>query len=137
MVKPIVLLSAVTLTYSASAGTLPKQDEPARDAAIQWLQLVDAGRYEEAASLGSTEVRSFDQWREYFSAHRASLGRLNKRQLIEMKHRPTFPSAFQVRKYYLFRFKTSFEHQPVEIEEIVLAKVGCCWEVFGYTIGDR
>ena len=137
MVKPIVLLSVAALTYSASAVTLSKQEEPARDAAIQWLQIVDARHYDEAASQGSTEARSFDRWRDYLSAQRASLGRLNKRELIEIKHRPTFPAAFQVRKYYVLRFKTSFEHHPGETEEIVLAKIGCCWEVFAYTISGR
>src|SRR5689334_11688517 len=108
------------LLCSASALTLSKIDEPARDATIQWLQLVDAGRYDEAASQGSTEVRSFDQWQNYFKTHRASLGRLNRRELVDLKHRPTFPAAFQVRKYYVLRFKTSFEQHPGETEEIVL-----------------
>lgn len=118
------------------ALTLSKNDEVARDAAVQWLQLVDAGRFEEAASQGSTEVRSFDQWRDYFTANRTRLGRVNRRNLIEIRHRPTFPTAFQVRKYYVLRFKTSFDHRG-EIEEIVLAKVGCCWEIFGYKISDK
>src|SRR5690242_3066855 len=83
------------------ALTLSKNDEVARDAAVQWLQLVDAGRFEEAASQGSTEVRSFDQWRDYFTANRTRLGRVNRRNLIEIRHRPTFPTAFQVRKYYV------------------------------------
>ena len=137
MKRAALLGLLIAITVVADALTLSKNDEPARDAAVQWLQIVDAGRYDEAASHGSTEVRSFDQWREYLSAQRASLGRLNKRELIEMKHRPTFPTAFQVRKYYVLRFKTSFEHHPGEIEEIVLAKIGCCWEIFGYAISDR
>ena len=123
---------------SASAAPLTTQDELARNAAIQWLNLVDAGRYDEAASQGATEVRSFDQWREYFTTHRELVGRVNKRDFIEMKHRPTFPSAFQVRKYYMLRFMSSFEHDPREMEEeIVLAKIGCCWEIFQYKITDK
>ena len=134
MVKPIITIFAATVISSASALTLTKNDEVARDAAVQWLQLVDAGRFEEAASQGSTEVRSFDQWRDYFTTHRASLGHLHKRELLEVNHRPTFPGGFQVRKYYGLRFKAAFEHKPAAVEEIVLTKIGCCWEVFQYKV---
>ena len=129
-----LLLANTGICYALA---LTKNDELARDAAIQWLQLVDAGRFEEAASQGSTEVRSFDQWRDYFTTHRAPPGHLHKRELFELNHRPTFPGAFQVRKYYVLRFKTSFEHKSAAGEEIVLTKIGCCWEVFAYTINDR
>ena len=138
MVKKIGSAIAVAaLTCSAFALTLSKDDELARDAAGQWLQLVDAGRFEEAASQGSTEVRSFDQWRDYFKTERARLGRLHRRELVELKHRPTFPNAFQVRKYYILRFKTAFEHGSPTIEEVALTKIGCCWEIFGYKISDK
>jgi hypothetical protein len=111
-----------------------KNDEAARDAAIQWLQLVDAGRNDEAASQASQEMRAFEQWLKYFADHRAQLGRVNQRVFLDMKHRPTFPGAVQVRKYYSIRFKTSFEHKPAAVEEIVLTKIGCCWEVFEYKV---
>ncbi|HKS32078.1 MAG TPA: DUF4019 domain-containing protein [Chthoniobacterales bacterium] len=134
MVKKIGAAIAVGIVlHSAPALTLTKDDELARDAAVQWLQLVAAGRFEEAASQGSTEARSFDQWRDYFTANRTRLGRVNRRELIEIKHRPTFPSAFQVRRYYVLRFKGPFEHRS-QIEEIVLAKIGCCWEIFEYRV---
>jgi hypothetical protein len=131
-------LFAVLLTSAqiCCALTLSKDDELARDAAAQWLQLVDAGHFEEAASHGSTEVRSFDQWKDYFTTHRSPLGRLNRRELFELKHRPTFPAAFQVRKYYTLRFKTLFEHRSGTNEELVLTKIGCCLEIFEYKISD-
>lgn len=133
--KAILMMASVSaLICSASALTLTKDDEVARDTAVQWLQLVDAGRFEEAASQGSTEVRSFDQWQDYFATHRTPHGRLHKRELFEVNHRPTFPTAFQVRKYYVLRFKTSFEHRLSTIEEVVLTKIGCCWEIFEYKV---
>jgi len=42
-----------------------------------------------------------------------------------------------VRRYYLVRFTTSFERKPAAIEQVTIAKIGCCWEVFGYTISDK
>lgn len=152
MVKPIVTICAATLISSAFAATLSKNDEAARNAVVQWLQLVDAGRYEEAASQGSQEVRAFEQWVNQFT-QRASLGRAHNRQFVEIKHTAVVAGVPDVRRYYVVRFKTSFEHppsvraglalnsgaasKPVAIEEIVLTKIGCCWEIFGYTIGDR
>ena len=109
-------------------------DQAARDAAVQWLQLLDTGRNDEAASQASQEVRAFEQWQKYFAERRVPLGRVRNRQLLEIKHRPTFPGAFQVRKYYTVRFKTSFERKSSAIEEIVLAKIGCCWEIFEYNV---
>jgi hypothetical protein len=134
VVRPIVTILAVTLLSSASA--LSKDDKVAQDAAVQWLQLVDAGRYQEAASQASQEIRAFEQWLKDFADHRAPLGRVSRRQFLEMKHRPTFPGAFQVRKYYFIRFKSSFERKSAAIEEIVLTKIGCCWEIFSYTIDN-
>jgi hypothetical protein len=131
------LFFANALVYEARAAALSKNDEAARDAAVQWLELTDAGRYQEAASQGSQEVRAFEQWVKYFTDHRVSLGRANQRHFFEIKRQPTFPGTFQVRKYYVVRFKMSFEHKPTAIEQVVLAKIGCCWEIFGYEISDK
>jgi hypothetical protein len=130
-------IAVSVLLHSASALTLSRGDEIARAAAVQWLQLIDAGRFEEAASQSSTDTRSFDQWRDYLTAYRTRLGRVNRRELIEMKQRPTFAGAFQVRSYYTLRFKSSFEHRPTSVEQLVLTKIGCCWEIFEYKIGDQ
>lgn len=137
MVKKILPLVSAGALMSSAIAALTSSDISARDAAVQWLQLLDAGRFEEAASQGSTEVRSFDQWRDYFTTHRALEGRLRKRELFEVHFRPTFPTAFQVRKYYVLRFKAAFEHRPVAVEQIVLTKIGCCWEIFEYKISDK
>jgi hypothetical protein len=138
---------ASALAYEARAAALSKDDEVARDAAVQWLQLVDADRNDEAASQASAEVRSFEQWQKYFADHRASLGRVNKRQFVEIRRTAIISGVPEVRRYYVVRFRTAFERpasstsgaasKPVAIENITIAKIGCCWEIFGYTISDR
>lgn len=137
----------IALTVVSDAVTFSKNDELARDAAVQWLELIDAHRFEEAASQGSQEIRSFDQWMNYFAVHRGPVGRANKRKVIEVKHTANLPGLPDVRRYATIRFKTAFEHPPPSAsgvasnpgatEEVVLAKIGCCWEIFGYTISDR
>ena len=137
MVKPIVTIFAATVISSALAVALSRNDEVARDAAVQWLELIDAHRFEEAASQGSQEVRSFENWKNQFATQRGPLGRANKRHLVELKHTAVVPGVPEVRRYTIIRFKTSFERRAAAIEEIVLTKMGCCWEIFGYTINDR
>ena len=113
---------------------MSKDDEAAQDAALQWLQLIDAGRYEEASSRTSQEVRTLENWLDFFSTQRALLGRCNKRQVDEVKHASTVPGVPEIRRYHVVRFKTSFEHRPAAVEEVTITKVGCCWEIFGYEI---
>jgi hypothetical protein len=120
----------------SDASTLSKNDELARDAAVQWLELIDAHRFEEAASQGSQEIRSFDQWMNYFAVHRGPLGRAHQRKVTEVKHTAIIPGLPDVRRYATIRFKTAFEHNPGATEEVVLAKIGCCWEIFEYKINN-
>ena len=128
------LLIFLTAGVCAISEAARPDDEAARDAVVQWLQLADAGRYEEAASQGSQEVRAFEQWMNQFKTQRASLGRAHNRQFLEIKHTAIVSGVPEVRRYYVVRFKTSFEHKPGAIEEIVVTKIGCCWEIFGYKI---
>lgn len=137
MVKPIVTICAATLIFSASAATLLTRDEAARDRAIQWLQLIDAGRYDEAASEASLEARALEQWMNHFKMQRAPLGRVNKREFVDARHTSVFPGVPDVRQYHVLRFKTSFEHKPTAIEQVTISKMGCCWEVYEYKISDK
>jgi hypothetical protein len=137
-----LVCSALALSLSLSA-----EDEAARDVALQWLRVVDSGSYKDAALQMSEQVRGSRDWANYFAVNRAPLGRANNRQIAEVKHASTVPGDSEVRPHAIIRFKTSFEHPPsstygvaskaAATEEIVLTKMGCCWEVSGYTISDR
>lgn len=137
MVKPFVTVCVAALISSASAVTLSTRDEAARDGAIQWLQLVDAGHYDEAASQASLEARALEQWLNHFKAERRPLGRVNRREFVEVKHISVFPRVPDVRRYYVLRFRTSFDNRPVAIEQITICKMGCCWEIYEYKISDK
>ncbi len=82
----------------------------------------------------SQEIRALQNWVSYFAAHRGPLGRVKNRQIVEVKHRSSVPSTAEIRNHDIMRFKTSFEHKPGALEEVVMTKMGCCWEVSGYTI---
>ena len=117
---------------SALALSLSPEDEAARDVALQWLGVVDSGNYKDAALLISEQVRGSRDWTKYFAAHRAPLGRVNNRKIAEVKYASTVPGDPEFRRHAIVRFKTSFEHKAPAAEEIVLTKMGCCWEVIGY-----
>ena len=121
--------SALALSLSLSPA-----DEAARDVALQWLGVVDSGNYKDATLLISEQVRGSRDWTKYFAAHRAPLGRVNNRKIAEVKHASTVPGDPELRLHAIVRFKTSFEHKAAATEEIVLTKMGCCWEVCGYSI---
>jgi hypothetical protein len=135
VVKTILgLIGTCALICSARALTLSQDDDHAREAALQWLKVVDSGNYKDAALMLSEQVRVTRDWTNYLSANRTRLGRANKREIVEVKHRSTIPGAGEVRQYAVIRYKTSFERKPVAFEEVVTGKMGCCWEIFGYEI---
>ena len=126
------MISTFALQCSAIALSLSPADEAARDVALQWLGVVDSGNYKDAALLISEQVRGSRDWTKYFAAQRAPLGHVNDRKIVEVKHASTVPSDPEFRRHAIVRFKTSFEHKAPAAEEIVLTKMGCCWEVIGY-----
>jgi hypothetical protein len=135
VVKSICLLIVTsTLICSASGYTPSSQDELAREVVHQWLLFVDSGNYKDAALMMSAQVRGTQDWASYLATHRGSLGRVNKREIVEVKHASSVPRGADVRDYAIVRFKTSFERRSNAAEEITLAKMGCCWEVRDYQI---
>lgn len=129
---PILLI--LLICCSAHAFTLSQDDDHAREAALQWLQVVDSGNYKDAALMMSERVRGSQDWLNYFIIRRAPLGRVNKRQIVELKHASTVPGDYELRQHAIIRFNTSFERKPAATEEVVMAKMGCCWEVVGYSV---
>ena len=132
----IRVLLILSVSFSALALTLSADDQAAREAAMQWLQVVDTGKYTDAAQMMSQEIRDQKGWRDYFVKRRAALGRASRRHVFEVKHTSTIPGAVGVGKYAVLQFKTSFERGAAAIEQVVMARMGCCWEVFGYSIAE-
>jgi hypothetical protein len=59
---------------------------------------------------------------------------VKNRQTVQVKHTPTVPGAPVWWKFATVRFKTSFEGKPTALEEVVMTKTSCCWDVSGYRI---
>jgi hypothetical protein len=130
----ILLILSFYCSANALSLSLSPDDEAARDVALQWLQVVDSGNYKDAALQTSEQVRVLQDWLSYFAARRTPLGRVTNRQIVEVKHTKNVHGAPEFRNYDVIRLRTSFERKPVAMEEVVLTKMSCCWEVSGYTI---
>src|SRR5438445_2792589 len=116
----ILLILSLCCVVPARALTLSSDDQAAREAALQWLKIVDSGNYKDAAQLMSEQIRGTRDWANYFAAHRAPLGRVKNRQISEVKHTSTVPDDPETRLHAIIRFKTSFELKSVATEEVVV-----------------
>jgi len=135
--KIFAVVGTCALTCAAWALTLSADDEAPRGVALQWLRVVDSGNYEDAALMISGYARGSQDWVNYFATRRsvlATLGRLNKREILEIKHAAVVPGDSQVRDHAIIRFNSVFERRAAALEEVVLVKIGCCWEVGDYSI---
>jgi hypothetical protein len=127
----LVLLSA--LFSSALALTGSSDDEAARQSALAWLRVIDSGNYKDAAVMISNYARESRDWPNYLAKERAPLGRVRNRQIAGVKHAATVAGDPETRQHVIVRFKSVFE-KIIAIEEIVVARTGCCWEIFDYKI---
>jgi hypothetical protein len=134
VIKSVVALALLCACDAFALTLTPDEEAAARETALQWLQLVDSGNYKNAILMMSEQVRGSRDWANYFAAHRAPLGRMNNRKIAEVKHASTIPGDTELRPHAIMRFKTSFEHNAAATEQIVMTKMGCCWEVVGYEI---
>ena len=136
MVRTIFAVIGISaLVCSAHAVSLtPDEEAAAREVALQWLQLVDSGDYEHAVGQTTEQIGVQQNWISYLIARRKPLGRVKSRQIVEVKRRPAIRGAQIWWKYIGIRLKTSFEHKPAAMEEVVLTKMACCWEVSSYSV---
>ena len=116
-----------------SAPALSPKDEAARQSALEWLHVIDSGNYKDAALMISNYARDSRDWPNYLAKERAPLGRARNRQIASVKHAAIVAGDAETRQHAIVRFKSAFE-KIIAIEEIVVARTGCCWEIFDYKI---
>jgi len=137
--KLTLAICAVTLwAASVPAATPPVTPEMgAESAALVWLGLVDAGKYDESWSSASSLFRqkiSESQWQSAASSTRVPLGVLKSRTLRSATSKSTLPGAPDG-QYVVIQFDSSFEHKASAVETVtpVLDADGK-WHVSGYYI---
>ena len=128
----LLALSALSGTAQAPSATLPPvamSETMAGDAAQVWLELGDAGRWDEAYAGTSASFQHLNtgaRWSEVSQRVRAPLGALVSRVLIGEDDVPTPPRGARIVK-----FRTSFANKPAAIETLALVREGGSWKVTG------
>lgn len=115
----------------------PDSLDAARQAAFEWLALIDDEKYteswERAASLFRSGVLR-DQWVDTIRFARAPFGRVRRRAILKTVCETELPGAPDG-KYVVIRYRTSFEHKEDAVETVTptLDQDGS-WRVSGYYI---
>ena len=128
----IVLLVVIPLASSASES---KQEE-AKQAALEWLAMVDDKKYEESwkesASLFRAQV-STSGWVKAVTAARSPLGSVVSRKVVSATYTMSLPGAPDG-EYVVLQLQTVFEHKAQAIETVTPMLDKGHWRVSGYYV---
>jgi hypothetical protein len=148
--SPILILLFVFTFFSCKSATDTEQEnnsksessvsfennEEAVNSALEWLALVDAGKYAEsyddAASMFQKAL-SRDKWIETLNGLLPQYGKVIKREVNSSKYYSELPGA-PAGEYVVIQFGTSFENKDNCIETVTPMKDKGKWKVSGYFI---
>lgn len=109
--------------------------DSARQAAQEWLALLDADEYEatwtEAASLFRSKLDTAQWVRQVKQAH-GPLGPFESRSLVESRYTASMPNAPEG-EYVIAQYRATYGAEDV-VETVSLRKEQGEWRVFGYLI---
>ncbi|BED90927.1 DUF4019 domain-containing protein [Pseudoalteromonas sp. C12FD-1] len=128
--KPLILILCLFISGSVWAKTTKNMP-----VAINWLQLIDAGKYtkswQQADALFKSQL-SKANWKSALSTVRAPLGKVATREQISANEYTSLPGAPQG-KYLIVQFKTQFSAR-LAVETLTLSKSSGQWRAVGYFI---
>lgn len=123
-------------SHSMSRAEKRANEMDARAAALNWLQLLDDGDYEEAFEFEAQDFRMYrtqSQFVRFMQARRAPFGKMLDRKFIGAAHVEKFVGAPEG-NYESVLFKTNFEHKNPTAERVILIKQDVGWRVIDYKI---
>jgi hypothetical protein len=120
-----------------SANAISPDDQAARDVAVAWINLLDAGHYRQAFEEEAPRIKSASAGRDYFvkwmQTHRVPLGQPRTRSFLKVIHIHrvlTWPDG----DYEQIAFKSSFSHKAEAVELVVVTKETGRWQVGSYRL---
>lgn len=131
------MLAALQGSAAAAEGKVSGKKEAASAVAMEWLALVDAGKYAEswddAAELFQDAVPK-GLWVQQLGGARGPLGKVLKRELKSKAYKTSLPGAPDG-EYVVIQLATSFANKKAAVETVtpMLEKDGR-WRVSGYYI---
>jgi hypothetical protein len=130
------ILLAGCASHSAAKAERRANETAARDAALKWLKLLDAGDYEEAFEWEARDFRidrTQRQFVRYMQARRAPFGRTLSRSVVGAVNIHQFAGVPEG-NYESIIFKTAFERKLPTAERVILVKQEVGWRVIDYRI---
>jgi len=130
------ILLAGCASHSAAKAERRANETAARDAALKWLELLDAGDYEEAFEWEARDFRIYRTQRQfvrYMQARRAPFGRTLSRSVVGAVNIHQF-AGVPDGNYESIILKTAFEHKSSTAERVVLVKHEVGWRIIDYRI---
>ncbi len=132
-----VLLLVMTVSMVSQAADNSKKEAAAIQAATDWLQLTDNGKYAESWETAATTFRNLiskEKWVNALKQVRSPLGKLLSRKVKSATYTRTLPGAPDG-QYVVIRFETSFANKKSAIETVTpLIDTDGNWHVSGYFI---
>jgi hypothetical protein len=130
------ILLAGCASHSTAKAERRANETAARDAALKWLKLLDAGDYEEAFEWEARDFRIYRTQRQfvrYMQARRAPFGRTLSRSVVGAVNIHQFAGVPEG-NYESIIFKTAFERKLPTAERVILVKQELGWRVIDYRI---
>lgn len=129
--------SSEVVTEAPPPGTSQQAEETAVAAADAWLELVDAGKYEESwGESADLFQKALDKagWGKQLSAARAPLGEVVSRTVKSTQYSTSLPGAPDG-EYVVIQYDTSFDRKKSAVETITpMKETDGTWRVSGYYI---
>jgi hypothetical protein len=132
------MMTAVFAVMLAPALLFPgTSKDQALQAAEEWLELVDQGKYEEswteAAALFKSAVTA-EQWENAISAARRPFGSLISREVRSSVYTTSLPGAPDG-EYFVIQYNTSFSNKERAVETVTpMMDEDGTWRVSGYFV---
>lgn len=108
----------------------------AQKAALEWLELIDNGEYEDAFGRETARLRAAGTARQFarsMRSRRAPFGHAISRKLIGTGYSRRLTGAPDA-NYESLLFKTSFEHKSLAAERVILVDDHGTWRVVDYRV---
>ena len=136
VVCTLSILLTSCASHSISRAEKRANESDARAAALNWLQLLDDGDYEEAFELEAQDFRMYrtqSQFVRFMQARRAPFGKMIERKFIGAQRVEKFVGAPEG-NYETVLFKTNFEHKNPTAERVIVIQQPVGWRVIDYKI---
>jgi len=131
----LILLTIGLVAAPVHAQSNDEQVTAAKEAAAEWLELLDANDYqatwEQAANLLKSQVTA-DQWASQIQQVHAQLDTLQSRSLIAARYTTSLPNVPEG-EYVVAQYRAQYGGQNT-VETATLTKEGDAWRVAGYFV---